>query len=575
MTKIQHRRDNATNWASVNPVLGQGELAYNTTDGSFRIGDGTNHWSALTEYQYGAIHYMGVWDASGGSYPTNPEQGQYYVISVAGTISGTVFGVDDWIVYNGLTWNKVNNQVYASTDHAHSSLYQPLDADLTSIAELTGSNGLLKKTAENTWTIDTNTYQPLDATLTALAGVTVTADKLIYGTGSDTFSTTDFTPIARTLLDDTTVAAMRTTLAAASSTTATQKIYVDKAATGAGTGVDWTNAFTTLAAARDSLPAIINHDVTIYIKKGSSAYDEIVTFKNVVGSGSITIRGEFYWNNTVASAGSGAGKFNLNATDTGIAAGDKILLMKYTGTVGSSRPDDAFIDTVESVNGTEVTLTTRTSDTFTTSWRYVIVRTEIKGLTIKSNNTTVLGMYLNGGPTTPATIDGAFNPKLQSCICESTTNTTIFIKNSQLQTNYAINYVGVVCGASISGALMFSSTNAGFGVLLNNLAILSGAITYGSGRGHIYGFNSMIPLNFTFIKGIAGGTADGIIVNSGVFLISATTIDGYNSSNKLPNGIRAINGGTCTVSAVTFGSNITTQKNPANWAASTDGSYIS
>lgn len=35
---------------------------------------------------------------------------------------------------------------------------QPKDADLTAIAALTGTSGLLKKTAENTWSLDTNTY---------------------------------------------------------------------------------------------------------------------------------------------------------------------------------------------------------------------------------------------------------------------------------------------------------------------------------------------------------------------------------------------------------------------------------
>lgn len=54
--------------------------------------------------------------------------------------------------------------------------------------------------------------QPLDATLTALAAVTTAADKLIYATGSDTFTTTDLSSTARTLLDDTSTAAMRTTL---------------------------------------------------------------------------------------------------------------------------------------------------------------------------------------------------------------------------------------------------------------------------------------------------------------------------------------------------------------------------
>lgn len=42
--------------------------------------------------------------------------------------------------------------------------------------------------------------QPLDATLTALAGVTTAADKVIYATGSDAFSTADFTSTGRSLV---------------------------------------------------------------------------------------------------------------------------------------------------------------------------------------------------------------------------------------------------------------------------------------------------------------------------------------------------------------------------------------
>ena len=61
--------------------------------------------------------------------------------------------------------------------------------------------------------------QPLDATLTALAGVTTAADKLVYATGSDAFTTTDLTAAARTVLDDASTSAMRTTLGLGDSAT--------------------------------------------------------------------------------------------------------------------------------------------------------------------------------------------------------------------------------------------------------------------------------------------------------------------------------------------------------------------
>lgn len=48
------------------------------------------------------------------------------------------------------------------------SNYQPLDADLTSIAGLSGTSGLLKKTAANTWGLDTNSYSLASHTHTSL-----------------------------------------------------------------------------------------------------------------------------------------------------------------------------------------------------------------------------------------------------------------------------------------------------------------------------------------------------------------------------------------------------------------------
>lgn len=54
--------------------------------------------------------------------------------------------------------------------------------------------------------------QPADATLTALAALVTAADKLIYATGSDAFTTANLTAAARSLLDDASVGDMRTTL---------------------------------------------------------------------------------------------------------------------------------------------------------------------------------------------------------------------------------------------------------------------------------------------------------------------------------------------------------------------------
>jgi hypothetical protein len=62
-------------------------------------------------------------------------------------------------------------------------LYQPLDADLTAIAALTGTSGLLKKTAANTWALDTSTYLTANQSITLSGAVT--------GSGT-TAITTDF-----------------------------------------------------------------------------------------------------------------------------------------------------------------------------------------------------------------------------------------------------------------------------------------------------------------------------------------------------------------------------------------------
>ena len=80
--------------------------------------------------------------------------GQLYVKTSGGTVVnwGTeVAGQSVQLIVAAIT------KTLALASHTHTG-YQPADADLTAIAALAGTSGLLKKTAADTWTLDTNTY---------------------------------------------------------------------------------------------------------------------------------------------------------------------------------------------------------------------------------------------------------------------------------------------------------------------------------------------------------------------------------------------------------------------------------
>ena len=85
-------------------------------------------------------------------------------------------------------------------------------ASLAAGTGITLTNGTAAEGGTPTIAVTASTYQPLDTELTALATVTSAADALPYFTGSGTATTTTLTTAARTILDDTSVGAIRTTL---------------------------------------------------------------------------------------------------------------------------------------------------------------------------------------------------------------------------------------------------------------------------------------------------------------------------------------------------------------------------
>jgi hypothetical protein len=77
------------------------------------------------------------------------------VLSTAGVITYVTNNSDNWNTAFG--WGNHASAGYLLASTA-STTYQPLDADLTSIAGLAGTSGILRKTAANTWSLDTNTF---------------------------------------------------------------------------------------------------------------------------------------------------------------------------------------------------------------------------------------------------------------------------------------------------------------------------------------------------------------------------------------------------------------------------------
>lgn len=49
-TRMQQRRGTAATWTTANPILGVGEIGYETDTNKFKIGDGTNRWANLNYF---------------------------------------------------------------------------------------------------------------------------------------------------------------------------------------------------------------------------------------------------------------------------------------------------------------------------------------------------------------------------------------------------------------------------------------------------------------------------------------------------------------------------------------------
>ena len=134
-------------------ITGAGALAtLNTT----AVPEGTNLYFTNTRARTaisvaGSLSYNSTTGVI--SYTTPIETDPIFTASAAFGITST--NISNWNTAFGWGNHAVVGYLLASVA---SSTYQPLDGDLTAIAGLVGTSGLLKKTAANTWALDTNTY---------------------------------------------------------------------------------------------------------------------------------------------------------------------------------------------------------------------------------------------------------------------------------------------------------------------------------------------------------------------------------------------------------------------------------
>lgn len=64
----------------------------------------------------GGLVYKGAFDASTAAFPVSAATGFFYKVSVAGIVEDMELAVGDHIVYNGTTWDKIDNTEITTQD---------------------------------------------------------------------------------------------------------------------------------------------------------------------------------------------------------------------------------------------------------------------------------------------------------------------------------------------------------------------------------------------------------------------------------------------------------------------------
>jgi hypothetical protein len=192
-TKIQVRRDSSADWTTINPVLSEGEIGFETNTGKFKIGNGSSAWSAL-DYFLDSSDLSGYLTVSSASttYLTQASASTTYQQKVA-NISDTEIGYLDNVSSNIQTQldSKLSSSSASTTyltQASASTTYTNRSIDV--IAAKTGAytlasgdeNDLIQLSGSNAYTVSI----PTDASANFTIGTQITL--LNTGTGVKTIA---------------------------------------------------------------------------------------------------------------------------------------------------------------------------------------------------------------------------------------------------------------------------------------------------------------------------------------------------------------------------------------------------
>jgi hypothetical protein len=92
--------------------------------------------SEIPDSIIGQVEYMGTWNAFTNTPTLNPlvpeQKGHYYVVSAAGVFGGVDYAVGDWIISNGVEWQKVDNTDAVTSVFGRIGAILALEADYQS-----------------------------------------------------------------------------------------------------------------------------------------------------------------------------------------------------------------------------------------------------------------------------------------------------------------------------------------------------------------------------------------------------------------------------------------------------------